>query len=102
MKINKAIVLVDKHIAKHYKKPTRYYGMDRVKFQQQSYAHSAAIELRDYLDKHRTHEPIGLVEEFRYAMDNFACASKTSKQNFMFSVAYDVATDILDMLLMEI
>lgn len=105
MKINKAIVLIDKHIAKYYKAPTRpirFNGMDLIKFQEASYKRWAAREIRDYLDRHRKHEPINAVEEFRYSMDQFACSTKNPRKNFMFSVAYDVATDILDMLLMEV
>lgn len=102
MKINKAIILVDNHIREFYGKPSIYIGKDSLKFREKSYQNWAALELRKRLDKYRSHDPIELVEDFRHDMSDLACYAKTSKDNFMFSVAYDVATDILDMLLTEV
>lgn len=101
MTANKALILIDKYSRKFYRKPIRDNSVSRDVYNQRVFGNWAAMEIRDYIDKHRDWDPLMAVEEFRYAMDNFASSSTKSKNNFMFSVACDVATDILDMLLSE-
>lgn len=82
-----------------YKPPSSYYHRKRIEFERQSYTRSAMDEIRFYLMGHENENPITAVEDFRYMVDCFACKTKNGEANFMFSVYYDVATDILDVLL---
>ena len=82
-----------------YKPPMRYYHRKRADFEYQSYKRSAMDEIKFYLMEHENEDPVSAVEEFRYMMNRFACETKNGGVNFMFSIYYDVATDILDVLL---
>lgn len=84
-----------------YKPPTDYYGQRRINFDYQSYIYSAMNEIKFYLMEHDDQNPISVMEDFRHLVDCFACDAKTAEQNFMFSVYYDVASDVLDMLLLR-
>lgn len=102
MMMNKALKLIGYHNRKYYKRPFKEYGMDKDLYKEREYKYQAANDILNYLNNHRDWEPLNAIEEFRYTMDTLATATKSSKKNYMFSVAYDVATDILDMLLMEV
>ena len=82
-----------------YKPPSGYYRRKRAEFEQQSYARSAMNEICFYLMEHENENPITAVENFRHMVDCFACETKNEDSNFMFSVYYDVASDVLDVLL---
>lgn len=84
-----------------FKKPTKYYELKKIDFEYKSYSHFAIEELRLYLLNHKNEDPIYLLDEFRNKMDTFACDSKTGNSNFMFSVYCDVATNVLDELLIK-
>lgn len=99
MTSNKALIIIDSHIRRYYLKPVKTYGMDRFQYREADYKNWAATEIRKYINEHRKSEPINAVEDFRYMMDHLACAAKDAKRSYMFSVGYDVATDILDVLL---
>lgn len=82
-----------------YTTPSSYY-CNRSVFEQQSYRHSAIIEIKQYLIDHKDQNPTDAVQDFRDMMDLASCESKVgTTKNFMFSVYYDVATDVLDVLL---
>lgn len=66
-------------------------------FTQLCYQLWAGNEILDYLRKHRNLGLLEGIEQFRRMMDNYSCRSKS----ICFSVAYDVATDILDTLIKE-
>lgn len=82
-----------------YKPPTSYYRRKKADFECQSYKRSAMDEIKFYLMEHENEDPVSTLEEFRYMMDCFACETKNGGANFMFSIYYDVATDVLDVLL---
>ena len=82
-----------------YKPPSSYYHRNRAEFEQQCYARSAMDEIRFYLMEHENENPITAIENFRHMVDCFACKTKNGEVNFMFSVYYDVASDVLDVLL---
>lgn len=102
MEMEKALLIIDKLQKESYKAPTTYYNQKIINFEYQSYNYSAINEIRDYLTEHKNEDPIKAIEDFRYQMDCFACESRTGVANFMFSIYYDVATDVLDELLGEI
>lgn len=98
----KALVIMDQHIKRFYKKPMKRTATEtKAEHMQKIYAHWAAIELRNLIDKHRDWEPINAVDEFRYSMDRLSTETKDPHESFRLSVACDVATDILDILLDE-
>lgn len=99
MTMNETISKINEMRKEWYQPPTTYYGMTKPEFNYESYRHSAIIEIIDILINYKHINPITLVEEFRDMMDDFACNAKTVSANFMFSVYYDVATDILDVLI---
>lgn len=76
-----------------------YYHRKRIEFEQQSYARSAMDEICFYLMEHENENPITAVENFRRMVDCFACETKNENSKFMFSVYYDVVSDVLDVLL---
>lgn len=93
------LMLIDEMIEEWYKPPTVYYNRKKEDFQYQSYKRSAMEELKIYLITHSNEDPFDTIRDFRYQMDCFACEAKSGNANFMFSIYYDVATDVLDVLL---
>lgn len=82
-----------------YKPPSGYYHRKRIDFKQRAYSKSAIDEIRFYLMEHEEEDPIIAIENFRNMVDSFACDAKNSETKFMFSVYYDVASHVLDILL---
>lgn len=82
-----------------YNSPTIYHARKKVEFKCQSYQHAAIEEIKLYLLEHKNQDPLSAIEDFRYQVDCFACEAQDGDTNFMFSIYYDVATDILDILL---
>lgn len=101
MTANAAIIVIDKCLRRSYRKPLRCQEKNNAVYLQKLYGNWAVGEIRDYINNHRDWDPLMAVEEFRYAMDTLATSSKKSKNHFMFSVAYDVASHILDELITE-
>ena len=71
--------------------------INKKNFQQLSYSKWAANEVLSYVLKRQNVRPLFAVEEFSAIMDKHAC--ENSKTGYIFSVAYDISTDILDMLI---
>lgn len=76
-----------------------YYKIKKIVFEQKSYERSAVDEIKKYIINNGYRDCISVMEEFRSMVDDFACKSTDGDTGFMFSVYYDVATDVLDMLL---
>jgi len=69
-------------------------------FSQRSYSRWAAKEILEILHKNQDKSPIEMVENFMKTMEDFSCTDdKNWKDGFIFSVAHDVASDILDILI---
>lgn len=68
-------------------------------FMQSSYSKWAAREILLYVRDNIPEPPSISVERFAKKMDSYSC--KNIKTSIIFSVAYDTAMDILDMLLEE-
>ena len=98
MRLRKALTIVEQMRNELYKSP-EIYQINSVQFAFQSYRKWAMDELRLYLLIRSDQNPIERIEEFRYQMDIAATSAKTDSCNFMFSIAYDVASDVLDVLL---
>lgn len=98
MKFKKVLKIIDRMQKELYRSPESY-RINSAQFMFQSYKKWALNELLLYLLIRRDENPIERVEEFRYQMDVAATSATTDDRNFMFSVAYDVASDILDILL---
>lgn len=96
--------IIDELFMQDYQPPESYKELDRATFEYQSYKRWALVELRNYICKKCLHEDFSIfetVEEFRALMDQYSCESKSGECNFIFAVAYDVATDVLDHLISE-
>lgn len=65
-------------------------------FTQNSYRCWAMEEIENYITQNESMPITDLLEDFRRKMDHFACDARTPHARFMFSVAYDVVTDMLD------
>ena len=63
-------------------------------FAQRSYAISAANDILDELRNNDSTPPLVVIEEYREKMDEYSCLN--SFGSFMFSVAYDIAEDIIN------
>lgn len=94
----RALSIIDSLREGWYDSPITY-NKKRAYFECESYQHSAIGEIRRYLMDHNKEDPIKVVDDFCYMVDDFACKTKNSTASFMFSVYYDVATDIMDALL---
>lgn len=79
--------------------PPYSYKIKKMNFILKSYSRSAMNEIKLYLMENNQKDPISALEDFRYLVDHFACDTENADANFMFSVYYDVATDVLDALL---
>lgn len=91
-------IIIDEMTKEYYSPPTTYNIRSDI-FMYRSYSHWAIKELREYLISRIDEDPICVVEEFRYKMDFYSCHTKNKNSDIMFSIGYDVATDILDVLL---
>lgn len=100
MTTNNAIKKINKHRKKYYNSPKTFY-QKRSKFDYLSYNKWALDEIYLTLRRNTGRNAIKVIEDFRYSMDLAATNAKTDSCNFMFSIAYDAATDILDILLTE-
>lgn len=98
MSVITALSIIDSLREGWYDSPFIYF-QKKIEFEYKSYQHSAIVEIKRYLMEHNKEDPIKMLEEFRYQMDFFACETKNPTANFMFSVYYDVATDVMDTLL---
>ncbi len=98
MDIRKTLSIINS-LEKEYYRPPRSYHKKKIQFEMESYGHSAINEIKYQLLIHQNEDPISVLEQFRHQMDCFACKTKNGDTNFMFSVYYDVATDVIDCLL---
>ena len=71
-------------------------------FRQSSYNRWALSELHYYTDMHCDQSLEHSINDFRNMMDEFCCSSRAGTEaNYMFSVAYDVASYAMDCLLAQ-
>lgn len=91
----KILTAVRYFILENYKRPT-YYRLYRGWFTQQSYSYWAAYELLSYLRKNPHKDPYIAVHDFRDIFNEARCLNKPN--GYMYEMAYDVATDVIDML----
>lgn len=70
-----------------------------MEFITQSYRKSCLDELELYLKKHKGDSPILALENFRNQMDSYALQCYGKDANIMFSVYYDVSTEVLDIVI---
>ena len=91
----KAIFLIREYIVNDLRDP----GIDwnSMVFKQRSHAKWAAKEVLKYVIKHKELTPIEAVSNFAKLMDYYSC--KNPHTSYVFSVANDIAVDILDMLI---
>lgn len=66
-------------------------------FLQETYSRWAAEEILKCIRENETTPPITVVEEFKDRMDHYSLMNPNS--SYIFSVAYDIAMDILDIFL---
>ena len=73
----------------------------QVQFTQSSYSHWAVDEILMYIFVHLNLTPVQAVERFRSKMNYYSTMQDKvdSEANCIFSIAYDVATNILDVLI---
>lgn len=77
------------------KEPRNHY--QRSQFKQSSYSIWAANEVLKYIKDHSSLPPVIAIEDFIYKMDIYSCTNPNN--SFIFSVAHDIAEDILDIFL---
>lgn len=68
----------------------------KVVFAQQSYTKWATREIERYVAQNKGRPIVEVLEEYCHKMDAFACQARTDEAKLMFSVAYDVGMDVLD------
>lgn len=82
-----------------YKSPTKYYDMKKEDFLVKAYTRWSFDELVEYILDHPEEKVFYSVEDFRHEMDNFCCYAKTDDAKLIFLIAYDTATEVLDLLI---
>lgn len=97
----RALSIIDSLQHGWYNPPVNYY-QKRINFETQSYRHSAIREILFYLLDHVDESPISAIEDFRRLVDGLSCIGPNENVRFMFSVYYDVATEVLDVLISNI
>lgn len=71
----------------------------KYEFRKRSYGRWAAEEILKSIQRHRNISPMEVVEEFVLRTNEFSGIEHDERNDsFIFSVAHDVATDILDIL----
>lgn len=90
--MNKSVTSVIRSYIVTLNKPTHNWRTS--KFEQTSYSKWAAKEVLKYVNEHDTMPPVMAIEEFIRKMDKYSCLNKHT--SYMFSVAHDIAEDILD------
>lgn len=75
----------------------RRIPIKRKYFDQKSYSNWAAHEVLLYVQNHSDMSPIEAIEEFAKKVDRYSV--KNPNTSYIFSVAYDIAMDILDIFL---
>lgn len=90
--------LLDEMEREDYTPPSSYYMRDDV-FMYQSHRHWAIKEIKLYFEERIDQDPLYLIENFRRMVDYYSCKTKVKELDIMYSVAYDVATDVLDVLI---
>lgn len=81
--------------------PTLYYGQKWIYYEYEIYRSSGLEEIKMELQRNRQKNPILVLENFRDRMDTYACIAKGGSANLIFSTYYDVATEVLDQLLIK-
>ena len=66
-------------------------------FLQETYSRWAAEEILRCIQENRSRPPVAVVEEFKDRMNHYSLMNPNS--SYIFSVAYDIAMDILDIFL---
>lgn len=104
MTMSDALAFIDElYDSAWYRKP-RSFGAKRMKettLANMSYRRWALNELKMFLESCPNHEPIFLIEKYREVMDNKSCEGKTEEFRQAFGYCYDIATEVLDMLLVR-
>ena len=81
--------------ARHQLAKTPYWKT--AEFAYASYSLTTLIEILEYLRRSPDISPIIILEEYRDQMDDYACRNIIG--SYMFSVAYDTVTNIIDELI---
>lgn len=87
--------VIREYAAEYLKEPRR--RLPKGLFERRSYQRWAVDEILRSIDNSKHVSPIVVVENFIRKTEAFS--HRNSKANLIFSVAHDVATDILDILL---
>lgn len=66
-------------------------------FLQETYSRWAAEEILRCIQENKSRPPVAVVEEFKDRMNHYSLMNPNS--SYIFSVAYDIAMDILDIFL---
>lgn len=98
MDIKMTLSVIDT-LEKGWYEPPFSYDQKRDRFVYASFSHSAMEEIKLYLKQYIEIDPIESIENFRHLMDSFCCRAGNDAIKNMFSIYYDVATHVLDVLL---
>lgn len=94
---NRVISVIEEYMFDHLFEPERDWP--KYEFHKRSYGRWAAEEILKNIQHHQDISPIEVVEEFVRKADEFSGIEHDERNDsFIFSVAHDVATDILDIL----
>lgn len=88
---NEFVTIIAKYCVRMYKAPDR---RDKDIFTQRVYEKAAVMDILNKCDQERDKPVRWIIEEYEKQMDEYS--TKNLRNSYMFSVARDVATDILD------
>lgn len=81
------------------RKRKNYFRIGKRNFYFFAYQKWTLEEIQRKIIDHPNQSVITLLENFRDDLDDFACIALTPEANEQFSTAYDICTDILDMVI---
>lgn len=92
-----AISAIRDYMYEHLFEPDRYWP--KYEFRKRSYGRWAAEEIIACIQRQPDRSPLEIVEDFVYATDIYSGIEHNDRNDsFIFHVAHDIATDILDIL----
>lgn len=74
-------------------------NMRKEDFKIRSYAKSAIKEIQSYLEEFPDSDPIEVIEDFIYLLDDKMCGTNNEDTYFMYCIYHDICDDIRNLLI---
>ena len=96
--INHALLILSELEDEWYHPPTTYIGVKKMQFELLSYQRWALAEIKKVIRVNWDTHPMDTLDWFIHSLDKKACETTSPQVNYVFSIAIDVAREVLDTL----